>query len=157
MKLLIYTAAFTLLSAFWIPSAQGLGVSNPSTSHLIHSAAIPNNSRVPIATYQVTLQVMGAPLTQLTIDLPKGVNVTQGVEMTNQTGQNVEATVSMSGSRMVIAFAQPIAPDTTLQVNLNGVRTSDLLGRTWFLPITGKSVGETSDIPYGVALIQTHK
>ncbi len=94
--------------------------------------------------------------TQLAISLPEQFKVKQGVEISNQVDQTVSATTLNTDNTIIINFAQPVAPGTLLTVDLNGVSTSDYLGRTWLLSVSGKSLGMTANIPIGITQIQTY-
>jgi hypothetical protein len=97
------------------------------------------------------------PLSQLTIDLPEGLKVSQGIEAVNQAGQTIAAIATFSGHKVMIAFTQPVPPHNLLRLDLKGVHTLDYLGRTWFVPVSGRSVGMATDIPLGTARFQTSK
>lgn len=125
-------------------------------THLHSSAALPRNARVPYATYRIRLHVEGTPLTQLAISLPEQFKVKQGVEISNQVDQTVSAITLNTDNTIIINFAQPVASGTLLTVDLNGVSTSDYLGQTWLLSVSGKSLGMTANIPIGITQIQTY-
>lgn len=151
MKCLSCLVALALITS----TSTGQAMDAKAT-HLHSSAAVPRNARVPYATYRLRLHVEGTPLTQLVITLPEQFKVKQGVEITDQVDQTVSVTTLYSRNTITINFAQPVAPDTLLRVDLNGVSTSDYFGRTWLLPISGKSIGMTASIPIGTAQIQTY-
>lgn len=154
MKRLSYAIAFTLALAISSPAVKAM---EANATHLHNSAALPNNARVPFATYRIRVHVEQIPLTQLSIDLPKTLTIKRGLDVVDQTGQAINATLTVKSNIAIINFAQPVAPGTILKVDLNGVSTSDYLGRTWLLPVSSRSVGMNSDIPLGIARIQTSK
>jgi hypothetical protein len=128
-----------------------------NATHLHSSVAIPRNTRVLTATYRLRLHVGNIPLSQLTLDLPEGLKTSQGIEVVNQMGQTIEAIATFSGHKVMIAFAQPVPPYNLLRLDLKGVHTLDRLGRTWFVPVSGRSMGMATDIPLGTARFQTSK
>lgn len=141
------------VSAAWAAAS----LPNAKTSPIVHSWAHPNGARVPNATHHFKLQVEGNALSQLSIDIPEGISITQGIEITTQSGQKLDPTVSINNRRATIAFAQPVPPGTRLSILMKGIRTSDYLGHTWFYPVEGRFVGMTSDIQLGTVRIQTYK
>ncbi len=97
MKELIYAGALTLAFASSVPTAQAIGaLRDAKVAHLVHSAAYPNNALVPSATYYFGLHVVGNALTQLLIDLPENISINQGLEIREQSGQKIDATVSVT-------------------------------------------------------------
>ena len=126
-------------------------------THLVHSGAHPNTVRTLNATHHFKLYVEGNALSQLSIDLPEGVRISRGIEVTDKAGKKVDETFSINDRKVTLAFAQPVSPGTLLSVEMKGMRTSDYLGRTWLYPIYGKDVGMTEEIPLGTVQIQTYK
>jgi len=127
---------------------------------ITHSAAYPNRVKVTNATYHIGIQVGSSPLSEIRIvvpeDAPGKIRIGQ-IAVTDETRQPLSANRAFNGKEVTIAFAQPVAAGTMLEIDLNGVRTSDLLGRTWQFPIYGKSVGSNQEIPIGTARVQTYK
>lgn len=154
MKRLSYAIAFTLALAISAPAVRAM---EANATHLHGSAALPRNARVPFATYRIRVHVENTSLTQLSIDLPEALSIKRGLDVVDQTGQAINATLTVKSNSAIIDFAQPVAPGTILEVDLNGVSTSDYLGRTWLLPVSSRSVGMNRDIPLGIARIQTSK
>lgn len=157
MKPLIYVTAVGLLLTTSIAIARAAGVpKDAKVPHLTTTAAIPRNPRVPFAKYRFGLHVSGYPLSQLTIGIPERVRVSGSITVTDQSGQDIESSTAFEGNTAIVTFAQPVAPDTTLKVTLNGVRTSTLSSQTWLFPVAGRGVEMTADIPLGIARIATY-
>ena len=158
MRILLFRITLTLVCTSWASATWAAEVlPNAKTSPIIHSWAHPDGARVPNATHHFELKVEENALSQLSIDIPKGIRVTRGIETTTKSGQKLDATVSINNRRAAIAFAQPVPPGTIVSVSMKGIRTSDYLGRTWFYLVRGRNVGMTSDIPLGTVRIQTYK
>jgi hypothetical protein len=154
MKLSICTATVTLAFLFLAPIA--------GATSLIHSTAYPRNAKIAHlfgVTYHIGLNVKGENLSQLSILVPNNtpgkIRINRGIKVTDQAGQEIEATSSFDGKQIMINFAQPVSSGTTVEVDLQGVRTSDLLGRTWLFPVYGRSANSTQNIPFGTARLQT--
>jgi len=154
MKRLSYAIAFTLALAISGPAVRAM---EANATHLHSSTALPRKARVPFATYRLRVHVENTSLTQLSINLPETLTIKRGLNVVDQTGQVINATFTVKNNSAIIDFAQPVAPGTILRVDLNGISTSDYLGRTWLLPVSSRSVGMKSDIPLGTARIQTSK
>lgn len=154
MNRLSYALSFMLALGALAPAVQAM---EAKATHLHSSVALPRKARVPFATYRLRVHVEGAPLTQLSIDLPETLNIKRGLNIVDQANQTVSATLTLNGNIATIGFTQPIPPGTILSVDLNGVCTSDYLGRTWLLPVSSRSAGMNSARPLGIARIQTSK
>lgn len=160
MKKLIYIAALTLaitssVPAVWANEKPG----DSSGSYLGNSTAYPSDTTAVDATHEFEVYV-GKPLAELVIDLPEGVKINRGIEVKNQTGQKIPATVSINNRKATVAFSQPVEPETKLSILMNGVNTignSEAgYSRPWIYRVYAKNAGSQGEISLGVARIQTY-
>lgn len=158
MKKLIALAIFSLATAYSIPSAFAGGVIGTLTTHLVHDGAHPNEARALSVTHHFEVHVQGSELSQLIINLPEGIKVRRGIEVTDRSGQKIDTTVSINDGRATLTFAQPVSSETTLLVDIKGVQTpAPGYARTWLYSVYGRSVGMTTDKRIGLAQIKTYE
>jgi hypothetical protein len=156
MKHLIYATTLILAIVSLAPVAQAFGtLRDANFPHLGNGGATPNNARLLNATHYFEIHIQGKALTELSIDLPEGVSIPKKIEVKNQSGQKIDAKVSVNNRTATIAFAQPISPETTLSINMRGINTSGY-SKTWVYQVYGKMVGLTSQIALGPAWVQTY-
>ncbi len=160
MKKLIYVAAFTLAITSSVPAVWASGKPGDfKASHLNGSAAYPQDTIAPDATHRFEVHVQGKPLAELAIDLPDGVRINKGIEVKNQSGQKIPATVSINDRKATVVLSQPVEPETKLSVFMRGVNTPNLppgSAQTWMYRVFVKQVGLNGEIPLGLALVQTY-
>ena len=158
MKKLIYAGtAFILIVASSVSAAQASGrAGDAKISHLLDSRAYPNDATFQGATHQFKVHVQGNALLELWIDLPEEVNISDGIEVKNQSNQKVPATVSINNGKARVVFSSPVAPETKLSISMLGIETpgSD---QTWQYRVYAKKVGLTAEIPLGLAQIHTYR
>ncbi|MBW4494630.1 MAG: hypothetical protein KME26_16390 [Oscillatoria princeps RMCB-10] len=156
MKKLIYFAALLSALASCIPAAGAEELAGDiKTPHLIHSSGHPTGALTPVHHFE--LQIAGGALSQLSIEFPEGLSLREGIAVADdRSGQTIDATVSVTGRKHTISFSRPVPSGTVLSISLNGIKTSDYLGRTWLYPISGRLVGMRADIPFGTGRIQTY-
>lgn len=161
MRRFMYAIVSTLLVTSIIPSASAkLPPSSAEADSIIHSAAYPNRVKVTSATYHVGLKVGSSGLSEIRFNIPENApaKIQFGrVKVADARGQLIATESSGDGNNLMIRFTQPVAVGTTLEIDLEGVRTSDLLGRTWLFPMYGRRGGATQDFPLGTARIQTYQ
>lgn len=157
MKRLIYAATLTLTLTSLVGAAYADEVSreHPRATQIIHSGAHPNARRTPNATYHFELHVGSNALSQLEIDLPDQIDIPKQIEVTDRSGERIEATVSIDDRKAAIAFTRPISPGTILSVSLQGIEIPKY-PNVWLYPIYGRFVGQTAQIPLGTVRIQTY-
>lgn len=141
-----------------VPALAGGILRDANAPHIVHSSAHPNGVRVPISTNHLEVHVQGKELSQLSIDIPEGVEVSDRILVTDQTGKKIDSNVSLKDRRATIIFAQPVPAETTLSISMKGVKTpfTSRGGRIMLYPVYGRSVGMTQDIRIGMARIQTY-
>jgi hypothetical protein len=154
MKKFICAASFMLAFAMAIPPAQAAGLSDAKVPHLARSGSDPNNPRhSSLGNYFIGVHVQGRSLTQLVIEAPAEVRLSDAIAITDQSGRPIDTTVSVNGQKATIAFVQAVAPETTLKLNLKNVR-APYDSPTWFFLVSSQLEGLNSEIPLGLARIQ---
>ncbi|MFB2920646.1 DUF2808 domain-containing protein [Aerosakkonema funiforme] len=158
MKNLIYAGtALILIVASSVSAARATGRSGDGKiSHLVNSAAYPNIATLQGATHQFEVHVQGNSLSELSIDLPQELSINNGIDVKNQFGQKVPATVSINKEKARVIFSQPIPPETKLSISMLGIETPGY-DQIWQYRIYAKKVGLTAEIPLGIAQIQTYR
>ncbi|MBD2628906.1 DUF2808 domain-containing protein [Trichormus variabilis] len=155
MKNLIYAVVFTLSIVASVPTAWAKNPNDAKFSHLGNSAAVPNTANTPNATHKFDVHVQGKALSELSIDLPEGVSIDQGIEVKNKLGQKLSTTVSINNRKATVTFQEPVAPGTSISIRMKGVNT---LGyqNTWHYSVSVKKVDMKAEIPLGLARIHTY-
>jgi hypothetical protein len=158
MKDLLSAVAFTLiLSAFAIPAttyAKGIGI-GAKVIHIDGSNAIPQNASARSATFKIDVHVEGKSLSSLAITIPEEISV-GGVEVMDGSGKTVETITTIKDKKIAIAFTNPVAPESHLQVRLNGVSNRWHRSNTWMFPMSAQVGGMSGYLPLGLALIHTY-
>lgn len=83
------------------------------------------------------------------------MSIPKEIEVKNQSGQKINAKVSINNRTATIAFAQAVPLETTLLINMRGVKTPGY-SKTWIYQVYGKMVGLTSEIALGPAWVRTY-
>ncbi|MBW4630767.1 MAG: DUF2808 domain-containing protein [Iphinoe sp. HA4291-MV1] len=159
-KLILSVVPLLLISSAIVPPTNAATFRRDTkATYIVRSGALSTYTNAANATHYFDLQVQGLPLSHLFIDLPNELTLTKGISITNQSGEKVSGEVTVKDKRAAIAFTEPVTAGTTLKVALQGVRTTYPLipvSQTWLYPIYGRSVGLTTDIPFGLVRIQTY-
>ena len=157
MKKLLAITALTLTIASSIPTASASPIPRNLIASDVHSAAHPNNARVQGATHHFEIYVQSSALSALSIDIPEGVAIREGIEVKNQSGQEVAAKVSIEGRKAILVFSEPIPVGTTLSIEMKGAHTQYSQGKTWLYHISGTLAGTNQEIPLGARYVKTYR
>lgn len=90
---------------------------------------------------------------------PEGARITEGVQVTTESGRQIEANLfrGFREDQYVLAFAQPVPARTTLQITLPEVEpTVPGAGAFFNYELAGKHIGLEHLIPYGIARFQAN-
>lgn len=156
-KILTYVATFTLVIAPFNSATYG---STPKATgrvpHIYGSVQFPQNRwRLVRHSFKLVVPQESKALSQLIITVPDGLTVTDDITVSDQSGQKIDTSVSVSGNKIIIAFPNSIAPKTRLKVAMNNVKIS---GRTnsWLYKISTRLTGLNADIPIGIARFRVY-
>lgn len=98
--------------------------------------------------FKIEVPKGSSALLQLTINIPDGLVVRNDFNISDQFEKKVDANIIANDKNITIAFSQPIAPGTELNVDFNRV---SIVGSSngWLYPVSVKLVGLNADIPVG--------
>jgi|GEM_PF-437783 len=159
-KLLLSALPLLLIASATVPPAQAASFKRDTkATQIVSSGAIPNDANLTNSSHYFAVKVQGNELSQLTIDFPEDLMITDGIRVTDNSGKKVDAKINVNNKQATIDFSQPVAVGTTLKIALRGVTNNSTTGhaRTWLYPVNSRSVGLQSDIPLGLVRIQGHE
>ena len=152
MKKLIYAAALTLATISFNPVAYR----NPMTAavrfpYIVSSVQFPQ-TKVRFFRHSFRLQIPegNSALSQLNIEVPDGLTVRNNISVSDQSGRKINTNISVNGNKIIIAFPQPVAPVTRLNIEMNNVKRTGV-SNAWLYPVSVRFASSNADIPIGVA------
>lgn len=152
MRTLIYAAAFTLTFVAFNSATYGTSIKETAKfPHIVGSVQFPQ-TKAKIVRHTVRLQIPqeSSALSQLIINVPRGLTVTNNIRVSDQSGRKINTNISVNGSTVLVAFPEPVAPGNRLEIDMNNVRISGVTN-AWSYHIFANLVGIDVDIPIGVA------
>lgn len=93
-------------------------------------------------------------LSQLIIDAPSTVAVSNDIDVLAQNGQKISINISVNGRRIIIDFPQKVISNTKILVELNKVK-QPIGGSDSVYRLSSKVVGIDKEIPVGIARFRT--
>ncbi|MGB3238931.1 MAG: DUF2808 domain-containing protein [Geitlerinemataceae cyanobacterium] len=130
-----------------------------TSTHLSRATALPRTSQLMYSGFvnnYINFHVHDRSLSQISIELPPNVTLNKGIEITNESGQPIEANISTIDRQIQIVFAAPVPPETQFEIVMKGMKSRSLSGRTWLYPISIRSEGLNAEIPLETARIATY-
>jgi hypothetical protein len=106
------------------------------------------------SSHLIRVAVMGMSLEDLNITLPPEMEAYQSLQVMDQQGNPIPAEIKRTGSQVNIAFEQPVAPGSYIQVRFNGLRMTTVGGATLLYAVTAKRTGIDAYIPVGTAIVE---
>lgn len=154
MKTLIYAA---VVLAIAVPiSAEYASARTEPTPHIDGSVQFPpTRARNVRHTIRLHIPQGSSPLSQLIIDVPTGLRVRKNITVTDNSGREINANVSINDNKLIIDFTEPVSPDSQLEIDLNDVRITGV-SNAWLYRISAKIVGNNIHIPIGIAQIRVY-
>ncbi|QLE58780.1 DUF2808 domain-containing protein [Nostoc sp. TCL26-01] len=106
----------------------------------------------------ITLYTGSQPLSYVTILPPDYINIGEKIEVSDQSGQKIDANVTKEGEKVKISFTQPVQPGSTLNIALMDLAFGPPIPSksTFNYELAGGYTSYKQDIPYGLAQFQVY-
>jgi hypothetical protein len=154
VRTLIYAAVSLAIAA--LISADYASARTESSPHIDGAVQFPQNrSRIFRHTIRLHIPQGSSHLSQLMIDVPEGLRVSNDITITNNSGQETNADVAIMGDKVIINFPQTITPNSKLELDLNYVERRGI-SNAWLYRVTAKFVGLDAALPIGIARIRVY-
>jgi hypothetical protein len=152
---LIYAVVFTLSStAIIFPSYASPRTDNGKVPHIDRNTQFPPTRWGSFRhTFQLHVPQNSKAVTQLLIKVPDNVTISndiQDIDVVDEKGQKINTNVSVNGKTILLAFAEPVAPNTKFDIDLNKIKRQNL-GNGSVYSFSVREVGIDAEIPIGVA------
>lgn len=157
MKKLLFCAAVSSLAIIASISADytNAKTDNNKVANVENDLESPTNRwRLVKHTFRLHIPRNINALSQLIIDTPPTVAVSNDIDVLAQNSQKININVSTIGRRIVIDFSEKDISNTTLLVELNKVK-QPTLGSDSVYNLSAKVVGSDTEIPVGIARFRT--
>jgi hypothetical protein len=112
------------------------------------------NWRLVKHSFQLHIPQNDKPLSELIIETPATVAVSNDIEVLDTMGQKVNINLSANGKQIVIDFPNKVISNTILLVNFNKVK-EPITGSDSVYRLSAKVVGSDVVIPVGIATFKT--
>lgn len=154
-KALIYTAVGTIAATLFIPVSYASAKDNNGTlPHIDGNSQFPQTRWSNVRhTFRVHIPKNSPSVSQLNIEVPNTLtwsNNINDVIVANENGKKINADITTNGKSILIAFAEPVASNTKLEIDIKNVK-QPFRGNGPVYNIKAKIAGSTTDIPIGIA------
>ena len=155
-KILICAAAFSLIIVGSLSASYtNAKIDNSRVANVENNLQSPTKRwRLVKHTFQLHIPRNINALSQLIIEAPSTVAVSNDIGVLAQNGQKVNINVSNIGRRIIIDFSEKGISNTSLLVELNKVK-QPILGPDSVYNLSAKVVGSDTEIPVGIARFRT--
>ncbi|MEH1872141.1 DUF2808 domain-containing protein [Nostoc sp.] len=156
-RTLIYAAVCSVATAALIYAgyANAKTDNNKVTNIEKNLQSIPAGWQLVKQTFQLHIPKNGNALSELIIDVPSTIAVSNDIDILDDKGQKIKINISVNSRRIIIDFSEPVTSSTTkLQINLNKVQ-QPILGSTSIYHLSAKVVGNDVEISIGEAQISS--
>jgi len=152
-RILVYAAVFSLVIAdlIYATYANAKTDNNKLTNIDKTLQFYPTRWQLVKQTLQLHIPKNGKALSQLIIEVPPTVAVSNDIDILDDKGQKIKINISVNNKRIIIAFPEPVTSNTTkLKINFNKV-LQPIIGSISIYHLSAKVVGSDVEIPVGVA------
>jgi len=157
---LIYAVVLTLSStAIIAPSYASARTDDGRVPHIDGNLQFPATRwGIFRHTFRLHVPQNSKAVTQLLVKVPDNVTISkniQDIDVVDEKGQKINTNVSVNGKTILLAFAEPVAPNTKFDIELNKIKRRNL-GNGSVYSFSAREVGIDAEIPIGVAWFRTY-
>ncbi|NMG22713.1 DUF2808 domain-containing protein [Brasilonema bromeliae] len=154
-KIMIYAVALALATVTLIPVNYAKASADDSQDpHIDGNAQFPPTRWYVVRhTFRVHIPKNSKEISQLSIQVPTNVTLSNDVDDINvedKNGQRINTNVSVNDKTILLAFTEPVAPDTQLEIDLKNVKRRTG-GNSYFYRLFAKFAGASTEVPIGGA------
>ncbi|MEH2047625.1 hypothetical protein [Nostoc sp.] len=151
-KTLIYTGTvFALATTAFISFSHA----SAKETNIENNLQYPTNSwRLVKHTFRLNILQKNNALSQLIIETPSTVAVSDDIDVFDPNGQKINTNISVNGKQIIIDFPEKVISNTKLLVSFNQVQ-QPVTGPASVYHFSVKVVGSEIEIPVGIAQFPT--
>lgn len=160
-KILIYPPASLILAIVASISASYASGNINTNTNDSRVFSVENNLQSPTTRWRIVKHAFQIhipknidALSQLIIDTPSTVAVSNDINTSDQNGRKINTNASVDGRKIIVFFPKKDISNTKLLVELNKVK-QPTFGSDSIYSLSAKVVGNDSEIPVGVARFRT--
>ncbi|MBD2597493.1 DUF2808 domain-containing protein [Nostoc spongiaeforme FACHB-130] len=159
-NLLVYTVVLTLNSiAIIAPSYASARTNDDKVPHIDSNTQFPPTKWGKFRhTFRLHIPQNSKAVTQLIVKIPANIiisNNIQDIDAVDEKGQKINTNVTVTGKRILLFFAKPVAPNTKFNIDFNRIKRQNL-GNGSVYSFSVREVGIDAEIPIGVASFHTY-
>lgn len=126
-KSLIYTVIGALTATLFIPVGYASAKYNDGTlPHIDSSSQFPQTRYSNVRhTFRIHIPKNSPSVSELDIEVPNTLTWSHNINdvvVSNENGKKINASISTRGKSILITFAEPVASNTKLEIDINNVK-----------------------------------
>ncbi len=152
-RILVYAAVYSVATAAIIFTGYANAKTDNNKLANIENIlqSTPTGRQLVKQTFQLHIPKNGKALSQLIIDVPSTVSVSNDIDILDDKGQKIKINFSVKSRRIIIDFPEPVTSSTAiLKISLNKV-LQPILSYTSTYHLSAKVVGSDVEISIGEA------
>ncbi|MBE9034906.1 DUF2808 domain-containing protein [aff. Roholtiella sp. LEGE 12411] len=107
-------------------------------------------------TFQIEIPQQSKALSQLIIDIPSNLTVSNDINIFDQSDKKITVDVSINGKKVILGFPEPIAPGTMLTIEMKNVKKSSVTNGNKLYKFFGKFIDINTEIPIGIVRLRVY-
>lgn len=155
-KILVYTTVVYIITTMLvIPSTPAsANDDNGTLPHVDGNYQFPQTKWSNVRhTLRIHIPKNSQSISQISIAVPKTVswsNKVNDIVVTQNNGQKLNANISVNERTIILAFNEPVSPNSKLEIDIKNVR-QPLRGNGPIYRLFAKSINSSVDMPIGMA------
>ncbi|MDZ7965508.1 MAG: DUF2808 domain-containing protein [Nostoc sp. DedSLP03] len=155
---LIHTSILALSMVVLIPATYAN--STPKSSNFPHVISLGESPqgirhwRILRHTLKIAVPQNSKAISQLIIEAPANIVLRESIDVSEESGKEIAAKVSIQGKKATLEFSESVAPGTIIIVEMKNVKKTAMATGDQFYKISTILAGMNVELPIGVAQLR---
>lgn len=110
----------------------------------------------PRHTFKIAISERSNAVSQIIIEAPDNIVPRDNINISNQSGEKINAEIAIDEKIATLTFSEPVAPGTKLTIEMNKVRKRGATRGEMLYKVFANFVGSNQAVPVGIARLRVN-
>lgn len=159
MKKILFSTAAILTLAVSTSTAIAQTTTASNFARITNFSEFPQRIRywsTPRHTFKIAISERSNAVSQIIIEAPDNIVPRDNINISNQSGEKINAEIAIDEKIATLTFSQPVAPGTKLTIEMNKVRKLRVTRGVMLYKVFANFVGSNQAVPVGIARLRVN-
>mgnify|MGYP001793537721 CR=1 FL=1 len=105
-------------------------------------------------TFKIAISEQSNAVSQIVIEAPDNIVLKDNIDVSNQSGEKINAEIATNDKKTTLTFSEPVAPGTKLTIEMNQVRKLRATTGEMLYKVYANYLNSNQSVPVGIARLR---